>query len=360
MPLLETLPVLPTVRQWAVWSTTARIVVTDATIADEAAELVQEQLAEVDAACSRFREDSELMRVQATLAAQSGDRAVTVSPLLAVLIGAALEAAEKTAGDVDPTLADDLAALGYTEDYSTILARSSGAGRVVVPITLTRRVRHSWKDVTLTGRRLRMPAGVRLDLGATAKAWAADRAARAISARFGVGALVSLGGDIATAGQAPENGWQVLVQDGVNEPATRVGLDEGSAGLATSSTVSRSWRNGTRAVHHILNPATGLPAEPVWRTVSVSAGSCLAANTLSTAAIVSGEDALQRLRESGHPARLVAADGTVLTVNGWPTDVPQIEIVPQPLGGREVPPAEQVHEVTLPATPENQFASHAA
>ncbi len=343
MPLLETLPVLPTVRQWAVWSTTARIVVTDATIADEAAELVKEQLAEVDAACSRFREDSELMRLQATVGA---DRAVTVSPLLAVLIGAALEAAEKSDGAVDPTLADDLAALGYTEDYSTIQAR---AGRIVVPITLTRRIRHSWKDVTLTGRRLRMPAGLRLDLGATAKAWAADRAARAVSAHFGVGVLVSLGGDIATAGPAPANGWQVLVQDGVDEPATRVGLDAGAAGLATSSTVSRSWRNGTRAVHHILNPASGLPAEPIWRTVSVSAGSCLEANTLSTAAIVSGEDAPARLRASGHPARLVAADGTVLTVNGWPTDLPQIEA-----------DAEQVHEVTLPEVPEHQLTSHAA
>lgn len=349
MPLLETLPVLPTVRQWVVWSTTARLVVTEAAIADEAADLVKEQLDEVDAAGSRFREDSELMRVQATLADGHGDRAVTISPLLAVLIGAALEAAEKSDGDVDPTLADDLAALGYTEDYSTIQARAGGAGQIVVPITLTRRIRHSWKDITLTGRRLRMPAGVRLDLGATAKAWAADRAARAISARFGIGALVSLGGDIATAGPAPANGWQVLVQDGVNEPATRVGLDEGPAGLATSSTVSRSWRSGTRAVHHILNPASGLPAEPVWRTVSVSAGSCLEANTLSTAAIVGGEDAPARLRASGHPARLVAADGTVLTVNDWPTEVPAVEA-----------DAEQAHEVTLPEIPEHSLSGQAA
>jgi len=346
MPLLETLPVLPTVRQWPVWSTTARVVVTDAEVADAAAVLVSGQLAEVDQACSRFREDSELMRVQAILAGNHTDRAVTVSPLLAVLLGAALEAAEKTDGDVDPTLADDLAALGYTEDYSTIQAR---AGQVVVPITLVRRIRYTWQDVSLTGRRLRMPAGVRLDLGATAKAWAADRAARAISARFGVGALVSLGGDIATAGQAPEGGWQVLVQDGVNEPATRVEMNEGTAGLATSSTVSRNWRNGTRAVHHILNPASGLPAAPVWRTVSVAAGSCLEANTLSTAAIVSGEDALHRLRQKGHPARLVAADGTVLTINGWPTDVPQVEV-----------DAEQVHEVTLTEVPAREMSGKAA
>lgn len=337
MPLLETLPVLPTVRQWPVWSTTARIVVTDPTVADPAEKLIAGQLAEVDEACSRFRDDSELMRVQEIRA----DGPVTVSPLLAVLLGAALEAAERTDGDVDPTLADDLAALGYTEDYSVIQAR---AGALTVPVTLSRRVRHSWRDVVLTDRHLHMPAGTRLDLGATAKAWAADRAARAVAAQFGVGVLVSLGGDIATAGPAPANGWQVLVQDGVNEPAARVGLDSGLAGLATSSTVSRSWRNGTRAVHHILNPASGLPAEPVWRTVSVAAGSCLDANTLSTAAIVRGEDALPWLREHGHPARLVRADGQVLEINGWPpeTAAPAVD-------------AEQVHEIHLP-----QFAGHAA
>ncbi|MBT0773038.1 FAD:protein FMN transferase [Kineosporia sp. J2-2] len=343
MPLLETLPVTPTVRQWPVWSTTARIVVTDPAVADQAYDVVAEQLDEVDRACSRFRDDSELERVQKILAGNRTDRAVTVSPLLAVLIGAALEAAEKTDGDVDPTLADDLAALGYDEDYSIIHTKVGGLD---IPITLSRRVRHSWRDVSLTGRRLRMPAGMRLDLGATAKAWAADRAARSIADRFGVGALVSLGGDIATAGPAPEGGWQVLVQDGANEPATRVGLDGGTAGLATSSTVSRSWRNGTRAVHHILNPASGLPAAPVWRTVSVAAGTCLEANVLSTAAIVRGDDALHWLREKGHPARLVASDGEVLTINGWPFD-----------GAEIVADDAQVHEITLTQLPE---AAHAA
>ncbi|GLY13568.1 FAD:protein FMN transferase [Kineosporia rhizophila] len=332
MPLLETLPVLPTVRQWPVWSTTVRIVVTDPEFADRAAALVAEQLAEVDQACSRFRDDSELAQVQRARTSQG----VTVSALLAVLLGAALEAAEKTDGDVDPTLADDLAALGYTEDYSVIQAR---AGDVIVPITLSRRRRPSWRDVSLTGRELRMPEGMRLDLGATAKAWAADRAARTIAARFGVGVLVSLGGDIATAGPAPAEGWQVLVKDGSDEPAAQVGLDEPTAGLATSSTVSRTWRNGTRAVHHILNPASGLPAEPVWRTVSVAAGSCLDANIYSTAAIVRGEDAPQWLRELGHPARLVAADGTVVTLNGWPRE----EIL--------AVDAEPTHEIRLPAVP---------
>jgi thiamine biosynthesis lipoprotein len=313
MPLLELLPVSPAVRQWSVWGTTARIVVTDPRMADAAQALVSARLEAVDAACSRFRPDSELAGVQNRLTAEPGT-AITVSPLLAELIAAALRAARRTDGDVDPTLADDLAALGYDRDYALIELDSPARMR----LRLTRRVRHRWSDVHLDGRQLLMPARVHLDLGASAKAVTADRAAAQVAERLGGGILVSLGGDIATAGSAPEAGWQVLVQDGGREPSSRIRLDSGA--LATSSTVSRSWRNGTRAVHHILDPASGMPAEPVWRTVSVVAGTCAEANALSTAAIVRGWSAVDRLRSGGFPAQLVGADGEIVRLAGWPVE----------------------------------------
>jgi FAD:protein FMN transferase len=115
---------------------------------------------------------------------------------------------------------------------------------------------------------------VLLDLGATGKAYAADRCAARVAADRGVGVLVSLGGDIATAGPAPDGGWRVLVQDGPGEPSCVVGLPSGTA-LATSSTRSRRW--GT-SLHHILDPRTCRPAEPLWRTVSVRAADCVTAN----------------------------------------------------------------------------------
>jgi thiamine biosynthesis lipoprotein len=318
MPLLELLPLGPAVRQWAVWGTTARIVVTDAGIADEAQALVMRQLAGVDAAASRFREDSELAVVQQQLAAAPGNQ-VAISPLLADLIEAALLAAARTHGDVDPTLADDLSALGYDRDYALIEL----AGPVRMRIRLTRRTRHRWTDVRLAGRapagrRLSMPPGIHLDLGASAKAVTADWAAAAVTERFGCGVLVALGGDIATAGPAPATGWQVLVQDGESEPSSRIRLDAG--GLATSSTVSRRWRNGTRAVHHILDPASGQPADPIWRTVSVAAATCAEANALSTAAVVRGGRAVELLRPGGYSARLVGADGEIVRLGGWPVE----------------------------------------
>jgi thiamine biosynthesis lipoprotein len=312
MPLLERLPLTPATRQWTVWSTTARIVVTDPQHADAAQALVADQLAAIDVACSRFRDDSELADVQRKLTARP-DQPVTVSELLVDLIAAALQAAERTDGDVDPTLADDLSALGYDRDYALInLHTTTGS----VPVRLTRRIRHRWSDLRLDGRRLWMPAGVHLDLGASAKAFAADRTAAAVASQFHCGVLVALGGDIATAGMPPTTGWQILVQDGADELPSRVRLDSGA--LATSSTISRRWRDGTRAVHHILDPSSGLPAEPIWRSVSVAAPTCLEANTMSTGAIVRGWKALPWLRSSGLPARLVDARGEIIVLGCWP------------------------------------------
>jgi thiamine biosynthesis lipoprotein len=184
-----------------------------------------------------------------------------------------------------------------------------------------------WRQVTLdrSTRSLRMPPGTRLDLGATAKAWAADRAAARIAARLRCGVLVSLGGDIAVGGPAPEGGWRVRVQDVTGHPdepsdgpAQTVVLRGG--GLATSSTTARRWERGGAVLHHILDPRNGLPAPTVWRTVSVAAADCVSANVASTCAIIRGRAALGRFEHEGVPARLVDLDGRVQTTGGWPAD----------------------------------------
>jgi thiamine biosynthesis lipoprotein len=93
-----------------------------------------------------------------------------------------------------------------------------------------------------------------------------------------------------------------------------------SGGLATSSTTVRAWAVGGRRMHHIIDPATGEPAQSCWRTVSVAAASCVDANTASTAAIIRGAAALPWLRDAGLPARMVREDGSVETTAGWPDD----------------------------------------
>jgi thiamine biosynthesis lipoprotein len=89
-------------------------------------------------------------------------------------------------------------------------------------------------------------------------------------------------------------------------------------GLATSSTRVRRWTHEGRVRHHLLDPRTGLPAPEVWTTVTATGPSCVAANAASTAAVVLGHQALRWLAHAGVTARLVAIDGSVHRVGGWP------------------------------------------
>lgn len=294
------LAVEPAVAEWSVWTTTARLIVTDPLVLLEACAAVIEHLARVDAAASRFQPGSEVSRISA---GRGGS--VRVSPLLADLVGAALAVAAATGGAVDPTLGGPLRDLGYR-------GSPGPAGR---PVSVRRRA--SWRDLSLDGEVLTIPAGTLLDLGATAKAHAADHCATTLAGRFGCGVLVSLGGDLRAAGPPPEGGWQVLVQDGPDEPASQVRL-AGADAIATSSTLHRTWTQGDQVLHHVLDPATCRPAPPVWRTASVAARSCVEANAWSTAALVRGHDAQRVLRVAGVAARLVTADGVVLRFGGWP------------------------------------------
>jgi thiamine biosynthesis lipoprotein len=313
-----------------------QLVVTDPGALDAAGRLLGDDLAELDAACSRFRPDSEVVRIGRAAGNAAGVCSVTVSPLLAEAIAVALRAARLTDGDVDPTVGAAISALGYDRDFGQLPVTGSA-------LPLTMRVIPGWRCVDLdpVTRRLTMPAGVQLDLGATVKGWAADRSAARIAKELGCGILVSLGGDTAVAGDPPEGGWRIRVQDVTGPPgdpppsggpSTVIAIRDG--GLATSSTVARRWRRGGDLLHHILDPRTGLPAPPFWRTVSVAAATCADANTAATAAIIRGRLAQHWLASLNLPARLVEADGTVHVVAGWPADPAPGAIRPLRRAGR--------------------------
>jgi FAD:protein FMN transferase len=305
---------------FSVFGTTATLLVSEPGTVEAARATADAELAAVDLASSRFRPDSELSRLNAAAGAVT-----RVSELFADLIEAALRAARLTDGDVDPTCGQALARIGYDRDFALLQAAEpeAGSGQSRARARRAGRV-PGWRNVRLDRGRLlaQLSNGAQLDLGATAKAWAADRCADIIAAETGSGVLVSLGGDIAVAGPPPADGWRVRVTDdhaaGPQAPGQTVTIRSG--GLATSSTTVRAWAVGGRRVHHIIDPATGEPARSCWRTVSVAAASCVDANTASTAAIIRDEAALPWLRNAGLPARLVRHDGAVETTGGWPHD----------------------------------------
>jgi thiamine biosynthesis lipoprotein len=289
------------------WSCTVRLVVDDDRALRPAAADLQALLSNVDAAASRFRADSALSYANAR-----AGRPVPVPRLLADLVEAAQRMAAHTDGAVDPTIGRALGVLGYDRDISAV----AEDGPAVLPIPAAR----TWRDVRLVPAAglLTVPLGSELDLGATAKAYTADLAAQTLARRYDTAVLVELGGDVAVAGQRPD-GWCLRVAEHEGGDGELVLLRSG--GLTTSTTTVRRWRRGGRAVHHIVDPRSGAPADGPWRTATVAADDALHANAASTAAIVLGPDALDWLDAAGYAARLVARDGSVHTTAGWPDTV---------------------------------------
>jgi len=329
--------------EFAAWRALGMLIqlgVTDPAKLAAARELLDGDLAALDRACSRFRPDSELVAVGNAARGAPGPVTVPVSALLAEAVEVSLRAAELTDGDVDPTVGAVMAELGYDRDFAQLeavttattmgprspLQSGPAAGRGAPPGTVGVRTIPGWRAVSVdvAAGKLTVPAGVQLDLGATVKGWAADCSAAKIADRLGCGVLVSLGGDTAVAGPPPtETGWPIRVQDTTlpigdapDGPTQVVSILVG--GLATSSTAARRWHHGGDVLHHILDPRTGLPAAPVWRTVSVAAATCADANTAATAAIIRGHRGPAWLTSLNLPARLVSHEGAVSALAGWP------------------------------------------
>ena len=295
---------------WRALGTTVVVAVTEPTALRKSCSVVAAELDAIDRACSRFRDDSELVRLNAR-----AGTATRVGALLFEALSTAVEAAAASNGLVDPTVGRSVRLSGYDDTFSVVQDRDGTLRPTFVRVP-------GWRLIELDERAetVRVPKNVELDLGATAKALAADRAARSVHEATGAGALVSLGGDIAVAGELPGEGWPVGIAEDSAAPLDATGptVLVSAGGLATSGTTVRRWKTSVGELHHLVDPRTGRPAPSFWRTATVTAASCVHANTASTAAVVLGEEALRWLGMLGLPARLVRYDDAVSRVAGWP------------------------------------------
>jgi thiamine biosynthesis lipoprotein len=293
--------------------TTATVLVDDVDALSRARDTVASEIRAFDEACSRFRADSDLSRVNA-----AAGRSVRVSRLCIEAIDVALAAAAATDGLVDPTVGAAVRVLGYDRDFASMTLAGP-------PLRVSVGSVPGWQAVEVDhgSQSVRVPPGVELDLGATAKALCADRAADAAHAATETGVVVGLGGDIAIAGDAPEAGWIVRVTDDHAAESGGQIVSVRAGGIATSGTTRRTWTRGEVRLHHLVDPRTGSSANGGWRTVSVAAASCVDANIASTAGIVLGASAIEWLSARDLAARLVARDGRVAVVGGWPAEVPE-------------------------------------
>lgn len=292
--------------------TTAIVVVTGPAKIETAARILRDELVAIDVTCSRFRADSELSALH-----RADGTAMKVSSLLFDAITVACDVAQRTDGAVDPTVGSAIAALGYDRDFDELDPDG-------IELQDSPRRAPGWRKIELDRHEhtVRIPPGTHIDLGASAKALVADRAAHRIAHSLDTGALVSIGGDIATAGTAPDGGWSVGIAADASAPTEAVDqvVSISNGAMASSSTTVRTWQRGGRRLHHIVDPATGNCAPPFWLLVSAVAESCVDANAMSTAAVVWGPRAVAKLVELGLPVRLVRHDGDVIVLNGWPPD----------------------------------------
>ncbi len=241
-----------------------------------AEQILTAEVNRLERTASRFRPDSEISAVN-----RAPGQWVQASAQLVELVEVALAAAESTGGLVDPCLGMQVDAAGY---------RSWAAGDVAVlePTTPVPAGSGGWREVEVAAGRVRIPAGVALDLGATAKAWLADEVAERIADELGLDVVANMGGDLRVIAAAP--GWVVSADHEVSGlPERSIGITDG--GLATSGQGRRRWLTTSGPAHHLIDPRTGRSAESGWWAVSALAASATTANVAATAGMLLDGDA---------------------------------------------------------------------
>ncbi|MFT4264127.1 MAG: FAD:protein FMN transferase [Nocardioides sp.] len=265
----------------------------------------ERRLSDLEEVWSRFRPTSELVRLNA-------ERSIDVREETFDLIRYAVEAWQWTGGLFDPTVHDAVVHAGYDRTFDRIRdAPASPGPQPAVP---------GCAGITLEGRRVTLPDGVRLDLGGIGKGRAADLLAVELCDRGVAGACVSVGGDVRVTGAPPPavGTWAIAVEDPRNptRQQTIVGLDQG--GIATSSRLKRRWRSGTAAAHHLIDPATAQPASGDTDAVTVIAAQAMWAEVVAKAVVVGGSRrGIQLLDTTALAGLLTLADGSSVRTNSF-------------------------------------------
>ncbi len=256
---------------------------------------------------TRFRPDSELCELVARAGAW-----VSVSPDLLRALTAAGRLWERTAGAFDPTVAVGLEALGYDRTFAAV--DRGGASPSARPVAAPG---FGAVELDADAGRVRVARGVRLDLGGVGKGLAADLVAEGMILRGAASALVGLGGDIRTAGEVPDGGWRVPVQDPFEPDMVWSDVVLGTEAVVTSTSLIRRWQRGAQAVHHIVDPITGWPTDTGVAAVVARGASAAWSEGLAKAVMVIGEAGASALLDgTGVEATVFRTDRSTVTISG--------------------------------------------
>jgi thiamine biosynthesis lipoprotein len=258
---------------------------------DEELRCAEGEFHRLEAILSRFRDDSELSRL-------NRDGALDAGPDLCRVVELAVDARARTSGRFDPTVYEALVGAGYDRTFDEV--PPDGQRIVSLPA-------RTGGGVRVAGNRVQLDAGVRLDLGGIGKGYAAERAAELLAVAGPC--LVNAGGDIAVRGGR----WPV----GVETADGSLTIELSGGGLATSGRDRRRWRRNGRELHHLIDPVTGEPADSDLVRVTVVASDAVEAEVAAKSLFLAGaERAAREADDAGLPAILVAAGGQTIFAGG--------------------------------------------
>jgi thiamine biosynthesis lipoprotein len=266
----------------------------DAGPADETLQAAEHEFHRLEALLSRFLPDSQLSRL-------NGAGRLEAGPDLLAVVDAALEARERTSGRFDPTVHEAVVAAGYDRTFELVSVGTRATLSAGVACGGAVTLDHAASSVTLA-------PGVKLDLGGIAKGYAVDRALGILA---GAGAaVVDAGGDIAVSGKP----WPI----GVETSQGTITLEVRDGALATSGRDRRRWAAPEGERHHLIDPATGRPAEGDLLRVTVLAGTAMEAEILAKSLFLASdaERAAAEADAQETPAVLVTRDGRTVLAGG--------------------------------------------
>ena len=265
----------------------------------------EERVEELEALWSVTDEESEIYRAN-----HSGGEPVQVSEETARLVSFTLEMAEKTDGALDPAIYPVLEAWGFTTDTKRVPAQEE----------IDALLEHvDYKKITLKGNLLTVPEGMELDFGAVGKGYAGDLAARAVRAQGVESAILSLGGNIQAVGSRPDGtAWRVGVRSPWEDGTLGV-LKVSDCAVVTSGGYENYFEDEDGNIYwHILDPATGYPADSGLASVTIVCPEGRLGDALSTAFFVMGPQKAEEYwrEEEGFEMLLVTKEGEILITEG--------------------------------------------
>jgi thiamine biosynthesis lipoprotein len=263
---------------------------------------VESLFTRVERLCTRFSDDSDLMKANADPSAVHD-----VAPECASIVAAARDAYVLTEGLFDPRILRDLVSVGYDRTFDDVPAESHAAAMSSPPAPAVT----AWTPQVDTSRATIQLGPDPIDLGGIGKGWCVDAAAALLAGEVS-SFLVNAGGDLAIGGDGPDgDGWTAAVEDPSDPTHTLAVLQIWAGSCATSSTGRRRWVQDGRQRHHLIDPRTGYPSEGKLRSVTVIADSTVTAEVWSKSLLIAGNDVIDSIcRDKNLAAYWVDAEGS--------------------------------------------------